>query len=124
MRAVEETESDKSVKMDSERNVHELRKANGTFLQTDDAMPANNLAVLLRRVSEASALEIDNLVGEFRALRQKLENDHDRIQGDVAQYAKLSQGVMQLTADIPDSVNSLPGAPNNGGIPYAPRSGR
>jgi hypothetical protein len=124
MRAAEETEPDKSLKMDSERNVHELRQTNGSFLQTDDVMPANDLAVLLRRVSEASALEIDNLVGELRALRQKLQNDHDRIQGDVAEYAKLSQAVGQLTADIPNRVNSLPGAANNGGIPYAPRSGR
>jgi hypothetical protein len=127
MRAAEQTEletSDKALEMDSERNVHKLRQAGVTFLQSDDAMPANNLAALLRRVSEASALEIDNLIGELRALRQKLETDHDRIQGDVAEYAKLSRGVMQLTADIPDSVNSLQSAPNNGETPYAPRSGR
>ena len=85
MRAAEETEPDKSLKMDSERNVHELRQTYGSFPQTDDVMPANDLAVLLRRVSETSALEIDNLVGELRALRQKLQNDHDRIQGDVAE---------------------------------------
>jgi hypothetical protein len=105
---------DKSLETDVERNVHELKRAGATFRQTENGnaeMAANNLATLLRRVSEVSTREIENLIGELRGLRKKLETDCDRIQGDVAQYAGLSHGVIQLTANISDSVDSLPSAP-------------
>jgi len=129
MRTDKRTESetiDKSLEMDIEKNVHELRQAGVTFLQPDDGddeMVANNLASLLRRVSEVSTREIENLIGELRVLREKLETDYGRLQSDFADYAELSQGVMQLTAIISDSVNSLPSAPNDR-VPYAPRPGR
>jgi len=74
----------------------------------------------LRRVSEVSTREIENLIGELRVLREKLEIDYDRLQNDFADYAELSQVVMQLTAIISDSVNSLPSLLDNGPIPYAP----
>ena len=118
---------DKSLEMDIEKNVHELGRAGVTFLQPDDSddeMVANNLATLLRRVSEVSTREIENLIGELRVLREKLETDYDRLQSDFADYAELSQGVLQLTAIISDSVNSLPSAADNGRIPYAPGPGR
>jgi hypothetical protein len=86
-------------------------------------MVANNLASLLRRVSEVSTREIENLIGELRVLREKLEIDYYRLQNDFADYAELSQGVMQLTAIISDSVNSLPSLLDNGRIPYALRPG-
>jgi len=130
MRTDKRTESetiDKSLEMDIEKNVHELRQAGVTFLQPDDGddeMVANNLASLLRRVSEVSTREIENLIGELRVLREKLEIDYDRLQNDFADYAELSQVVMQLTTIISDSVNSLPSPPDNGRIPYAPRPGR
>jgi hypothetical protein len=47
----------------------------------------------------------------LRGLREKLKTDCDRIQGDVAKYAELSQAAKQLTASISDSVVSLPNAP-------------
>jgi len=47
-------------------------------------------------------------------LREKLEIDYDRLQNDFADYAELSQVVMQLTAIISDSVNSLPSLLDNG----------
>lgn len=78
----------------------------------------------MRRVSEVSTREIENLIGELRVLREKLEIDYDRLQNDFADYAELSQVVMQLTAIISDSVNSLPSLLDNGRIPYAPRPGR
>ena len=130
MRTEKRTESeaiDKSLEMDIEKNVGEARRAGVTFLQPDDSgeeMMANNLASLLRRVSEVSTREIENLIGELRVLREQLETDYDRLQNDFADYGELSQGVMQLTAIISDSVNSLPSPPDNGQIPYAPGPGR
>ena len=52
--------------------------------------------------------EIDNLIGDLQTLRRKLQTDGERIQRDIAEYAELSQQVMQLTKIISDSVKKLP----------------
>jgi hypothetical protein len=76
--------------------------------RADDEMPSKNLSMLLRRVTELSTREIENLVDELHRLRKKLEADGDRIQGDIARHSALSQGVMQLTTVIADNVKKLP----------------
>lgn len=111
-----ETEAtNKSLETDVETNVHELKRADATFRQTEndsaEMAAANNLSSLLDRVSNVTTREIESLVGELRGLREQLKTDRDRIQGDVAKYAELSEAVKQLTTNISDSVISLPSAP-------------
>jgi len=96
--------TNKSLEMDIERNISELNRAS-------DEMATNTLATLLRRVCAASTCEIDDLIGELRGLRETLETDCDHLQRDIAEYAKLSRGVMQLTAVASDDVEKLPRAP-------------
>ena len=55
--------------------------------------------------------EIDNLISDLQTLRKKLQTDGHRIQRDIAEYAELSQQVMQLTNIISDSVKKLPRGP-------------
>ena len=114
----QQTESEatnKSLETDIETNGHELKRADAISRQTEndsaDMAAANNLATLLDRVSDVTTHEIESLVGELRGLREKLKTDCERIQGDVAKYAELSQAVKQLTTNISDSVVSLPIAP-------------
>jgi hypothetical protein len=82
----------------------EPRSGNAVFEQPE------NLANLLGEVSKTSASEIDNLISDLQTLRKKLQTDGDRIQRDIAEYAELSQRVMQLTTIISDSVKKLPRA--------------
>jgi len=96
--------TNKSLEMGIERNIRDLNRAG-------DEMAANTLATLLRRVYAASTCEIDNLIGELRGLRETLESDCDHLQRDIAEYAKLSRGVMQLTVVASDDVEKLPTAP-------------
>jgi hypothetical protein len=77
----------------------------------DDQRSPENLANLLGQVSKTSAGEIDNLISDLQTLRKKLQTDGDRIQRDIAEYAELSQQVMQLTNIISDSVKKLPRGP-------------
>jgi methyl-accepting chemotaxis protein len=63
---------------------------------------------LLRQVSKTSMGEIDRLISELQTLRRKLQTDGERIQRGIAEYAALSQQVMQLTTIISDSVEKLP----------------
>jgi len=71
---------------------------------------AGDLNKSLRRLSETSTREIENLVGELQTLRRKLQTDGNRIQRDIEQYAELSQQVMRITTIISDSVKKLPEA--------------
>jgi ElaB/YqjD/DUF883 family membrane-anchored ribosome-binding protein len=72
------------------------------------ARSADDLAALLRRMSDASTREIENLISELQAVRKQLQNAGNRIQRDIEEYAALSQQVMQLTDIISDSVKKLP----------------
>ena len=94
--------------------VHELTHVSGALHQvenSDGEIAVNGLNTLLRRVSEVSRREIENLVGELQTLDKKLQTDSNRIQRDIEEYAELSQHVMQLTTIIADSVRKLPAAP-------------
>ena len=108
-------EIEKSSEVEAEGNIHELARGSSAVFRPGEAsdveMSADNLAGLLRRVSEASTREIENLIGDLQALRKKLHTDGDRIQRDIAEYAELAQQVMQLTKIISESVKKLPTAP-------------
>jgi hypothetical protein len=100
--------------MDIGGNVHGLPRAGEPFRPAetrDDDLSANGLGTLLRRVSETSSREIENLIDELQGLRKKLQTDGTRIQRDIAEYAELSQQLMQLTSIIADSVKKLPSVP-------------
>jgi methyl-accepting chemotaxis protein len=73
----------------------------------DGEMPTENLSELLGRVSENSTSQIDDLVGDFGRLREKLRTDGERIQREIEEYSRLSQQVMQLTRTISESVEKV-----------------
>jgi methyl-accepting chemotaxis protein len=70
-------------------------------------MSTENLSALLGRVSENSTSQIDDLVGDFGRLREKLRTDRERIQRDIEEYTALSQQVMQLTKIISENVEKV-----------------
>ena len=72
-----------------------------------DQMPTENLSELLGRVSNNSTGEIDNLMGDFARLREKLQTDAEHIQREVEEYRALSEQVMQLTKTISESVEKV-----------------
>jgi hypothetical protein len=67
---------------------------------------------LLRRLSDGPTHEIERLINALQALRKKVQNAGSRIQRDIAEYAELSEQVMQLTAIICDGVEKLPRGSN------------
>jgi hypothetical protein len=87
---------------------HELTATSDPLPQGDGEMAANGLGSLVRRVSDASRREIKNLVGELQTLDKKLQNDGDRIQNYIEEYAGLNQQIVQLTTIISDSVKKIP----------------
>jgi hypothetical protein len=104
-------EVNKSSELDFSGKIHELTRnkpASRRVENTDGEMSADDLGTLVRRVSEASRREIGNLMGDLQALDKKLETEGDWIQHHIAEYAGLSQQVVQLTTIISDSVKQLP----------------
>lgn len=103
---------EQSTEIDHRANIHDLTYESDAYRleNNNDEQSANNLDTLLGRVSEASTREIDNLMGELHGLRNKLQSDRNRIQGDIVKYTELSQGILQLATIVSDSVKKLPGA--------------
>src|SRR5215468_4619367 len=86
--------------------VHKLSSARAAERE-DDQMSTANLSELLGRVSESSTGQIDNLVGDFQQLREKLRTDGERIQREIEEYKSLSEMVMRLTKTISESVEKV-----------------
>jgi hypothetical protein len=58
-------------------------------------------------MSVRSIQEIDHLIEGLQGLRQKLNNDGDRLHQAIAQYAALSQSVVDLTKIVSDGMVSV-----------------
>jgi len=99
-------EIEKSSGVEVRRNIREL--ARDQVERGDLKVSAEELAALLRRVSDAPIREIEMLINQLQKLRTRLQNASNRIQGDIAEYTELSQQTMQLTSIIVDSVRKLP----------------
>jgi hypothetical protein len=93
-----------------------VRRESGTIRRTDDSseQSTNNLSTLLRQVSVDSTREIDRLIDDLKNLREKLEDDGNRVQREIVGYVSLNQSVIQLTKIVSESmthVKKLPDAP-------------
>jgi flagellar biosynthesis chaperone FliJ len=86
----------------------ESELARGQAERDDVKTSPDDLAGLVRQLSDMPIHEIDKLVDALQALRKKLQNAASRIQRDIAEYAELSEQVMQLTAVICGGVEKLP----------------
>jgi division protein CdvB (Snf7/Vps24/ESCRT-III family) len=103
-------DSKKSSEVEVAQNTREL--ARDQVERADFKVSAEELAALLRRLSDASIRELDQLINQLQKLRTQLNDAGNRIQVDIAGYTELSQQAMQLTSIIVNSVRKLaPGTP-------------
>ena len=120
----ERAELDKSAETDLEGKVREFVRRDVAPLRRppDNDLVAGNVGSLLQRVTGTSLQEIDNLIAELAARREKLLNESARVQREIVEYAKLSQSTMQSTKIITESLsywNRVPEAAGNGEAPAA-----
>jgi hypothetical protein len=68
-----------------------------------------NMAVssLISQISGQSVLEIDHLIEGLQGVRKKLDDDGDRIQRDIGEYAAFSQSMIELTKIVSDGMTIL-----------------
>ena len=95
------------------RDVAFLRRQQPDVEQASPEPVANNLNVLIRRVSGASIEEIDRVILELQGVRDMLRNEGERVSREIAGYASLSHAAMTAMKVIGDSLTQWKNAPNN-----------
>jgi len=80
------------------RGVAPLRSESGS------EVGVGNLNSLIQRVSGASVFEIEKLIDELQTLRDYLQNEGQRVQRAITEYAHMSQAATKSTKIIADSL--------------------
>jgi hypothetical protein len=64
----------------------------------------SNLNSLIQRVSGTSVLEIEKLIAELQTLRDYLQNEGQRVQREITEYAHMSHAATKSTKIIAESL--------------------
>jgi hypothetical protein len=83
------------------RDVAHLRKSQP---ETGSEVGVSNLNSLIQRVSGTSVLEIEKLIAELQTLRDYLQNEGQRVQREITEYAHMSQAATKSTKIIAESL--------------------
>src|SRR5262245_8164659 len=75
------------------RDIADLRRPS----ENDGKLVADNVGLLLQRVSANSVQEIDRLINDLKTLRERLHDEGERVRRKIVEYASLSQAAMQST---------------------------
>src|SRR6478752_9006336 len=117
----ERTESEQAAVTAFEGEIREFVRRDVAYLrrQRSDGEPApepiaDNLNVLIRRVSGASMEEIDRVILELQGVRDMLRNEGERVSREIAGYASLSHAAMTAMKVIGDSLTQWKSAPKPG----------
>ena len=66
-----------------------------------------NLSNLIERVSAATVVEIDRVIGELQNIRSLLHSEGDRVRREITGYAGLSQSAVSTMKVIADTLSQL-----------------
>jgi hypothetical protein len=76
-----------------------------TGVQADSG--SENLSSLIERVSAATVVEIDRVIGELQNIRSLLHSEGDRVRREITGYAGLSQSAVATMKVIADTLSQL-----------------
>jgi hypothetical protein len=86
------------------RDVLRERKARLSDVSRDTD---NDYSAFVSRISVRSVQEIDHLIEGLQGLREKLNDDGDRLHRQIAQYGTFSQSIVELTKIVSDGMASV-----------------
>jgi cation transport regulator ChaC len=78
--------------------------------ESESEMVASNINAVLERATGTSVQEIDKLITELQTLRDTLQSEAARVQREIVEYATLTQGALQSTKIIAESLKKVSGA--------------
>ena len=110
-------EHDQPAEMEVEGEIQEfVRRDVATSLrrqpENESEMVASNINSLLQRVAGTSVQEIDKLITELQTMSEMLENEAARVQRELVQYSTLTQGALQSTKIIAESLTQWKKVPD------------
>jgi hypothetical protein len=79
--------------------------------ENESEREASSINSVLQRATATSVQEIDRLITEMQTLRDTLHSEAMRVQGEVFQYATLTQAALQSTKIIAESLTQLKKGP-------------
>ena len=68
---------------------------------------SNSYSSLVSQILGQSVHEIDHLIDGLQGLREKLNNDGDRLCLQIVQHAAFSQSIIELTKIVSDGIASV-----------------
>jgi hypothetical protein len=71
----------------------------------DNELEASNIGSMLQHVSGTSVQEIEKLIAELQILRDMLQKEAARVQGEIAGYAALIQNARRSISTISEGLN-------------------
>ena len=82
------------------RDLPQLRKPQSE----GDEFGVSSLNALIQRVSGTSVMEIEKLIAELQTLRDYLQNEGQRVQREITEYAHMSQAATKSTKIIAENL--------------------
>jgi hypothetical protein len=79
--------------------------------ESESEMVASNINAVLQGATGTSVQEIDKLIAELQTLRDMLQSEAARVQREIVEYATLTQGALQSTKIIAESLTNLKKVP-------------
>ena len=88
---------------------HQLRTREPPVARPHREPTAGDVAPLLARAAGKSVQDIDELIDSLQSMRERLNAEAARVQGEIVAYTRLSQWTMNSTKVISESLrNSFP----------------
>jgi len=78
--------------------------------ESESEMIASNINAVLQRATGTSVQEIENVITELQTLRDTLQSEAARVQREIVEYTTLTQGALQSTKIIAESLKKVSGA--------------
>jgi hypothetical protein len=89
------------------RNLLRGKNASMSGSGSNDSEGDVGLGSMISEISFRSVQEIDRLIDGLQGIRQKLDDDGDRIQREIGKYASFSQSIVDLTKIVTDGMTSI-----------------
>ena len=90
-----------------ELDMRNLLRAKKVRPSNESKETGDDFSFLVSQISSQSVHEIDHLIEGLQGLREKLNNDGDRLHRQIAQYGAFSQSVIELTKIVSDGMASV-----------------
>jgi hypothetical protein len=102
------------------RNLLRGKMANGSAEVSVEGEERNvELSSMISQISFRSVQEIDHLIDGLQGIRQKLDDEGDRIQREIGQYVSFSHSIVDLTKIVTEAMTAIKTAPEVIELPRA-----